>query len=121
MSFFDFVMFRSIIIVLLSLTTIPAAIAYQYAKSTTFIFSGESLPTGLAASTYIVKDGPKEHEFVPQNAYVHGGYLNLLVNGGQQHDEVVWCGEVSTTFTVESASVETYAILSAEPGVCNGE
>lgn len=96
--------------------------ATTYSRSITFTFDTEaSLPFGLVASNYTVKGTPKERKFVPQNAYVGGGYLNLLVNGGQQHDGVVWSGEVCTTFTIESASVETYAILSEVPGVCNGE
>lgn len=114
-------MFPPTLLILTSVVTAPMALAQTYTKSKTFTFTGSNLPKGLVASDYVVQDSPKHHEFVPQNVYVLGGYLNLLVNGGQQNDAVIWSGEVSTDFTVASARVETYAILTNVPGVCNGK
>jgi hypothetical protein len=56
-----------------------------------------------------------------ENVVVSDGFLNLIVPGGQQDDEVIWTAEISTDFTVASARVETYAILTDVPGVCNGK
>lgn len=112
---------KPIMLLLLSMSAPSLAQTQSYAASTTFTFGGNALPTGLTASNYIVTDSPKHHRFIPQNAYVSGGYLDLLVNGGQEHESVVLSAEVTTDFKVESASVETHAILSNEPGVCNGQ
>lgn len=97
----------------------------QYASTTTFTFPGNALPTGLANYYSRVNDttsvgAPKDHEFEPSMSYVEGGFLNLLVPGGQQNDQVVWSAEVQTTFTVRAARVDTWAILTETPGVCNG-
>jgi hypothetical protein len=98
----------------------PMALAQTYASTTTFTFPGSALPTGLVASDWPIGEAPYQHEYKSENAVVTGGFLNLIVNGGQQDDEVIWSAEVSTDFTVASARVETYAILTDVPGVCNG-
>lgn len=108
-------------IIALPLVAAPMALAQTYASTTTFTFAGAALPTGLVASDWPIGEAPYQHEYKPENAVVSGGFLNLIVNGGQQDDEVIWSGEVSTDFTVSSARVETYAILSDVPGVCNGK
>jgi hypothetical protein len=106
--------------VVLPLMVAPMALAQSYASTTTFTFAGAALPTGLVASNWNIGDAPYQHEYKPENAVVSGGFLNLIVNGGQEGDEVITSGEISTDFTVASARVETYAILSNVPGVCNG-
>ncbi|KAK1980578.1 concanavalin A-like lectin/glucanase domain-containing protein [Colletotrichum cereale] len=87
----------------------------------TWDFSGladyAALPRGLHASKYPVGD---THEFLPRNAFIQGGYLNLRVEGGQT-DAPYRSGEVTTmTTNIKYASVRTTAILSETPGVCNG-
>lgn len=108
-------------VIAFTLVAAPLALAQTYASTTTFTFAGAALPTGLVASDWPIGEAPYQHEYKPENAVVSGGFLNLIVNGGQQDDEVIWSGEVSTDFTVSSARVETYAILSDVPGVCNGK
>ncbi|KAF2771232.1 concanavalin A-like lectin/glucanase [Teratosphaeria nubilosa] len=110
-------------VIAFALAAIPVAYATTYASTTTFLFTGSALPTGLAVTQQTIgdPDGPyKQHEFVPENAYVSEGYLNLLVDGGQQDSDVIYSGQVHTSFTVASARVDTHAILSDEAGVCNG-
>lgn len=107
--------------IVLPLMAAPVALAQSYASTTTFTFAGAALPTGLVASDGPIGEAPYQHEYKPENAVVSDGFLNLIVNGGQQDDEVIWSGEVSTEFTVASARVETYAILTDVPGVCNGK
>jgi hypothetical protein len=106
--------------VVLPLVVAPMALAQSYASTTTFTFAGAALPTGLVASNWNIGNAPYQHEYKPENAVVSGGFLNLIVNGGQEGDEVITSGEISTDFTVASARVDTYAILSNVPGVCNG-
>jgi beta-glucanase (GH16 family) len=108
-------------ILILSLTAAPLALAQEYASTTTFEFSGSTLPTGLSASNYKVGKIPNQHEYMSNNVEVSGGFLNLKVNGGQSTDTAVCSGEVVTDFTISSASVETYAILTEVPGVVNGK
>ena len=96
----------------------------QYAKTTTFTFEGNTLPTGLASYVSFVPGGENTkyegHQFQPELSYVEGGYLNLLVPGGQQNVAVIWSAEVQTDFTVSAAKVDTYAILTDTAGVVNG-
>ena len=108
-------------ILILPLAAARLALAQQYASTTTFEFSGSTLPTGLSASNYKVGKIPNQHEYVPNNVDVSGGFLNLIVNGGQSTDSAICGAEVVTDFTIASASVETYAILSEVPGVVNGK
>jgi hypothetical protein len=91
-------------ILILSLAAAPLALAQEYASTTTFEFSGSTL-----------------HEYISDNVEVSGGFLNLKVNGGQSTDTAICSGEVVTDFTISSASVETYAILTGVPGVVNGK
>lgn len=102
-------------------TTTSTSTTSTYLSSTTFLFQGTTLPSGLSASTWLVNTQPQAHQFSPSNVYVSGGYLNLLVPGRQSSTANISAGEVSTDFTIASASVETYAILTNVPGVCNGE
>lgn len=96
----------------------------QYSSTTTFTFQGNTLPTGLARSGYTVNDNDEatkyDHEFEPSMAYVQDGFLNLLVPGGQKDDSTIWSAEVVTDFTVSAARVDTWAILTENAGVCNG-
>jgi hypothetical protein len=108
-------------ILILSLAAAPLALAQEYASTTTFEFSGSTLPTGLSASNYKVGKIPNQHEYISDNVKVSGGFLNLKVNGGQSTDTAICSGEVVTDFTISSASVETYGILTEVPGVVNGE
>lgn len=108
-------------ILILPLVTAPLALAQEYASTTTFEFSGSTLPTGLSTSNYKVGKVPNQHEYVPANVDVSGGFLNIIVNGGQSTDSAISSGEVVTDFTIASARVETYAILTEVPGVVNGK
>ena len=93
-----------------------------FANELHFTFTGTSLPSGLYASDYVVPDpsAPYNHVFTPANAYVSGGYLNLLVPGGQTTSPLS-SGEVGTTVSnIFHASVRTVAILTDVHGVCNG-
>lgn len=100
----------------------PLIYAAIYSKTTTFTFTGTgtTLPTGLIASSQLIGNGAIKQQYVPQNAYMAGGYLNLLVNASHSGDTIVTSGQVKTTFTIKSARVDTFAILSPVPGVCNG-
>ncbi|KAF2163715.1 glycoside hydrolase family 16 protein, partial [Zasmidium cellare ATCC 36951] len=60
-----------------------------------------------------------DHLFVPENARVQDGFLELVVPGGQTENPIR-SAEVFTWFNVLYGSVRTYAILTEEPGVCNG-
>lgn len=96
----------------------------QFAATTTFTFTGNTLPTGLSASDWIVPKNPDtpakfDHLFVPENVRVRNGFLELLVPGGQTENPIR-SAEVFTWFNVLYGSVRTYAILTEEPGVCNG-
>jgi beta-glucanase (GH16 family) len=99
----------------------------QWASTTTFTFDGESLPTGLVISTDLIKDLASDgstarfnHQFNEANVQVADGFLQLTVPGGQTTSPIQ-CGEVSTNFEVKYASVSTFAILTEEPGICNGK
>src|ERR1700761_2275579 len=89
-----------------------AQAASGYQRSTTFTFTGNTLPSGLQISTYTVgaSGGYKARQFAEKNAVVAGGYLNLTVPGGQTGNTIS-CGQITTTFNVLHASVKTYAIL----------
>jgi len=113
-------MFSSAIVVF-PLLAAPMALAQTYASTTTFTFAGAALPTGLVASDWPIGAAPYQHEYKPENVVVSDGFLNLIVYGGQEGDEVITSAEVSTDFTIASARVETYAILTNVPGVCNGK
>jgi hypothetical protein len=114
------IMLSAAAVVLASMAA-PMALAQSYASTTTFTFAGAALPTGLVASNWPVGKAPYQHEYKPDNAVVSDGFLNLIVNGGQQDNDIICSAEVSTDFTVASARVETHAILSNVPGVCNGK
>jgi hypothetical protein len=99
----------------------------QWASTTTFTFDGETLPTGLVISTDLVEDTASDgstakfdHQFNASNVQVSDGFLQLTVPGGQTTSPIQ-CGEVSTDFEVLHASVSTFAILTNESGICNGE
>ncbi|WDK16241.1 hypothetical protein CGRA01v4_07522 [Colletotrichum graminicola] len=78
---------------------------------------GAKLPKGLWASQYPIGD---THEYLKQNVFIQGGYLNLRVDGGQTAMPYR-SGEVTTKFSnIKYASVRTVAIFSETPGVCNG-
>ena len=87
-----------------------------FTNSKTFVFDGNALPDGLAASNYPAG----AHTFLSANAFVSDGYLQLKVPGGQAIGNVA-CGEVSTTMTnILYGSVRTVAILSRPAGTVNG-
>ncbi|KAK1966237.1 concanavalin A-like lectin/glucanase [Colletotrichum sublineola] len=99
--------------------TIPDAATFYNRQTWDFsqLSDGAALPKGLRASTYVV-DGT--HQYLPQNVFIQGGYLNLRVNGGQV-DMPYTSGEVVTVAeNIKYASVRTTAIFSETPGVCNG-
>ncbi|KAH0421913.1 glycoside hydrolase family 16 protein [Colletotrichum camelliae] len=90
---------------------------YTFANRAIFNFAtGTTLPSGLYRSTYSVGT----HSYSAANAVVSGGYLNLIVPGGQTAQPYS-CGEVVTTAgNIKYASVRTVAIFSEPYGVCNG-
>lgn len=90
----------------------------EFDNQASYTFESGSLPEGLYKSNY---GGPgDDRAFVPANAYVQDGYLELLVNGGQTAKPYT-CGEVTTTVeNILYASVRTVAILTEPAGVCNG-
>jgi hypothetical protein len=81
-------------------------------------FDGGDLPEGLRRSTYTVGDGSRV--FTPDNAIVGGGYLDLLVNGGQTAMPYRSGEIVTAENNIRYASVRTVGILSEPAGVCNG-
>ncbi|KAH7313605.1 concanavalin A-like lectin/glucanase domain-containing protein [Stachybotrys elegans] len=90
----------------------------EFDNYASWTFQGNSLPEGLYASNYPISDGTRV--FVPENAIVRNGYLDLLVNGGQTAMPYT-CGEVVTVANnIRYASVRTVAILTEPAGVCNG-
>lgn len=90
----------------------------EFDNHVSWTFEGGSLPEGLTASNY---GAGETREFIPDNAIVRGGYLELLVNGGQTAMPYT-CGEVVTNVeNIKFASVRTVAILTEPAGVCNGE
>ncbi|KAF7556057.1 hypothetical protein G7Z17_g1744 [Cylindrodendrum hubeiense] len=89
----------------------------QFSKKAVWTFTGNKLPVGLSASNYGAGD---TRLFIPSNAVVRNGYLELLVNG-RQTAMPYKCGEVVTNVrNIKYASVRTVAILSEPAGVCNG-
>ncbi|WYZ40616.1 hypothetical protein EsH8_IV_000957 [Colletotrichum jinshuiense] len=95
---------------------------YSFAKRSYWDFSklanGAALPAGLHASDYTVDNS---YVFVPSNVYISGGYLTMKVPGGQKA-KPYRAGEVTTTLSnIRAASVRTVAILTENPGVCNGK
>ncbi|KXT01771.1 hypothetical protein AC579_6365 [Pseudocercospora musae] len=107
----------------LTLTAIPAVA--QFASTTTFAFTSDTLPTGLVISSDTIDDSSGHssatfnHQFDAENVQVKDGYLKLIVPGGRT-TSTLQCAEVSTEFEVLYASVSTYAVLTDEAGVCNG-
>ena len=91
-----------------------------FASSTTFEFTGTTLPTGLSIDTGKVASSPLAHVFETQNVAVADGFMTLTVPGGQQGKQTISSAEVATDFSMLHASVSTYAILTEVPGVCNG-
>ena len=94
----------------------------SFAASTTWTFTGNTLPSGLMVDTdFIARDQPDflDHKFDAKNVAVKDGFLQLTVPGGQTGD-VISSAEIATTFELLYGSVTTYAILTDTAGVCNG-
>ena len=110
----------------MSSTSLGSCSASGFLHSTTFTFPGTSLPTGLVASNDFIAhqdQGPLNHQFFASNVVTPGdSFMYLMVPGGQSDvpNSTVASAEVNTDFNVLYASVCTYAVLSSEPGVCNG-
>jgi hypothetical protein len=95
----------------------------QYSASKTWDFTtGDSLPDDLMASSYTIQpeSGLLGHRFDPSNVYVRDGFLNLVVPGGQQGQQIISSAEVESNFQALHGSVRIWAILTEEAGVCNG-
>ena len=89
----------------------------QFNNHASWSFTGSSIPSGLEVSNYGIGGN---RVFLPQNAYVQNGYLNLLVNGGQTAMPYK-CAEVVTSVSnIKYASVRTVAVFTEPAGVCNG-
>lgn len=93
----------------------------MFSASTTWDFGALSaLPTdSFWVSKDFIGSSPLTHTFKESNVAVEDGFLILNVPGGQAGSDIS-SGEVSTLFDVKYASVRTWAILTEEPGVCNG-
>jgi beta-glucanase (GH16 family) len=94
----------------------------SFAETSTFSFTGTSLPSGLQVNTYPVENdnAPYFHSYTASNAYVRNGFLNLRVPGGQTQSPITG-GEVQTTEgDIFYATVRTRAIFSTVPGTCTG-
>lgn len=93
-----------------------------FASTTTWSFTGKTLPTGLRKSTDLIghdQPGLLDHKFDKKNVQVKDGFMQLVVPGGQTGD-VISSAEVGTDFELLYGSVTTYAILTDTPGACNG-
>ncbi|KAK5169023.1 uncharacterized protein LTR77_006332 [Saxophila tyrrhenica] len=93
-----------------------------YAATTTWEFTGNTLPTGLTASTWQVdadKPGLLNHRFDAENVVVQDGAMLLTVPGGQQGQQTISSAEVAT-FSVLYGSVRVEAQLTEVAGVVNG-
>ncbi|KIX01213.1 uncharacterized protein Z518_08938 [Rhinocladiella mackenziei CBS 650.93] len=101
-----------------------------FMESAVYTFEGDTLPAGLLASTdQLIPDeqwgAPFNHFFDSSNVAVQDGFAEVRVPGGQDPSSdpqrAIHSGEI---FTLESqilyASVRTAAILSTEPGTCQG-
>lgn len=109
---------------LLHLALTASAAMGQYSSTTTFSFTGNTLPTGLVKSYWDVAECDNDNAkynrlFEEQNVQVRDGFMDLIVPGGQTTSPIR-SAEVGTEFEVLYGSVRTYAILTDEPGVCNG-
>ena len=91
----------------------------SFAASTTWSFTGNTLPSGLVIDTDYIATNFLDHKFDAKNVAVKDGFLQLTVPGGQS-GHVISAAEVATTFKVLYGSVTTYAILTDAAGVCNG-
>lgn len=93
----------------------------QFSASTTWTFGASgALPSGLSAAADHIDGTPLSHTFTPSNVHIADSFLHLTVPGGQAGSADISSAEISTTFAVRHASVRTWAILTEEPGVCNG-
>ncbi|KAK3052670.1 hypothetical protein LTR09_006151 [Extremus antarcticus] len=96
--------------------------AATFAATTTWEFTGTTLPTGLAASDYHVgtSGAPLSHTFKSSNVVVADGALKLVVPGGQEGQSDISSAEVATTFKTLYGSIKVEAIMTEVGGVCNG-
>lgn len=96
----------------------------QFSASTTWDFAMvDAIPTDLHVSTDHIKadsDSPMSHTFETSNVAIEDGFLVLNVPGDQAGKSDLSSAEVVTTFDMMYGSVRTWAILTEEPGVCNG-
>lgn len=92
----------------------------------TYTFESGDFPTDFHKSSDLVRDTASnanakfDHQYVPDNVAVSGGYLVLTVPGGQTTGPIK-SAEVQTVATnIQYCSVRTKAILSKEKGVVDG-
>lgn len=82
----------------------------------TYSFNGNSLPAGLYKNTDTVGGKPFGRTYDPRLVTVSGGYLNLIVPGGQKTSPIRGAGVNTVANDILYASVRTKAIFSAIPG-----
>ncbi|KFA65139.1 hypothetical protein S40285_06516 [Stachybotrys chlorohalonatus IBT 40285] len=90
----------------------------EFANHVSWNFQSGQLPNWLWPSNYAVGDNSRV--FVPENAILRDGYLDLLVNGGQTARPYRSAEIVTVANNIKYASVRTVAILTEPAGVCNG-
>ncbi|GIZ47509.1 hypothetical protein CKM354_001059800 [Cercospora kikuchii] len=108
-------------------TLLSTSASAQWASTTTYTFSGNTLPTGLIASSDLIRDtadtsstATYNHQFNTSNVQISDNFLHLIVPGNQTTSPIQ-CAEVSTQISnILYASVRTSAILTNESGICNG-
>ncbi|WPB06215.1 uncharacterized protein RHO25_010872 [Cercospora beticola] len=112
----------------LGLTTlVTTSASAQWVSTTTYTFSGNTLPTGLIASSDLIGDtadpsstATYNHQFNTSNVQISDNFLHLIVPSNQTTSPIQ-CAEISTQISnILYASVRTSAILTNESGICNG-
>ena len=108
--------------------------AGRFTNRAVYTFNGDTLPAGLTKSGYTVQCRevtppsriPHNKVFDSANVQLSGGFLNLVVPGGQQpssdNNHAVNSAEIVTAEqNILHGSVRTTAIFSEEPGTCHGQ
>ncbi|PPJ51098.1 hypothetical protein CBER1_07910 [Cercospora berteroae] len=106
---------------------LSTSISAQWASTTTYTFSGNTLPTGLIASSDLIEDtadpsstATYDHQFNTSNVQISDNFLHLIVPGNQTTSPIQ-CAQISTQISnILYASVRTSEILTNESRICNG-
>ena len=88
----------------------------SYSNHATYTFGSGKLPAGLKVTSQTVGN----HIFEVDNVSIKGGFLQLLVPGGQTVKPYSTAQVVTVVDNIKYASIRTQAILTPASGVCNG-